>query len=77
MSLKLKLRRIGNSLGVILPREEVKGYNAGDDIEVEIGGKQGDVITEAPSKQGKLGDVITKPHWWCHKHNKWNEECGC
>lgn len=48
--MKLKLRKVGNSVGVILPKESVKSYNIGDEIVITIG----EVITE------KDNDVITK-----------------
>ncbi len=46
--MKCKLRRIGNSMGVILPANVITGYNKGDGIEI-------DVITKA----AKVGNVIT------------------
>ena len=50
MIITVKLRRIGNSLGVIIPARQVEGFNAGDNIRVEV-------IT---SDDEALGDVITK-----------------
>lgn len=34
--MKVKLRKIGNSIGVLLPRESIVGYNIGDEIELEV-----------------------------------------
>ncbi len=36
MRIKAKLRRIGNSMGVILPSNVITGYAAGDIIEVNV-----------------------------------------
>jgi hypothetical protein len=32
----VKLRRIGNSIGVILPKEVITGYNIGDEIQLNV-----------------------------------------
>jgi antitoxin component of MazEF toxin-antitoxin module len=53
MIIKTKLRRIGNSLGVILPREVITSYNLGDEIDINVITKQENVITNKT-------DVITK-----------------
>ena len=54
ITMKLKLRKIGNSLGVILPHNVITSYKQGDDIEI-------DVITsgDKPSKNKDKGNVIT------------------
>jgi len=50
--MELKLRKIGNSLGVIIPKEHIKGYNIGDLITLEV-------ITREDSPI-KTEQVITK-----------------
>ena len=82
MKFKAKLRKIGNSIGILIPREEIEGYNIGDEIVITIG----EVITE------KKEDVITIPivgtvdsktekvHFntsWCQKHSVMKGTCGC
>jgi len=37
--MKLKLRRVGNSLGVIIPRELLEGYAEGDMVDIRISGE--------------------------------------
>ena len=36
MKINVKLRQIGNSLGVLLPKESLLGYNKGDLITLEV-----------------------------------------
>jgi len=52
MIFKAKLRKIGNSIGVLLPKNEISGYNIGDFIDLEVITKQ-----EIPIKNEA---VITK-----------------
>lgn len=90
--MKLKLRKIGNSLGVLIPAKELKGYNIGDVIELNVITKGQDVITKKDNVITIERDVITKTanviteavfipqtkkRWYCHKHKQWNDECGC
>ena len=35
-SFKVKLRKIGNSIGVIIPKNVITNYSIGDDIELEV-----------------------------------------
>lgn len=54
---KAKLRKIGNSLGILIPREVITLYKEGDEIELEVityRATEGRVITNKP------GQVITK-----------------
>ncbi len=52
MNIKTKLRRIGNSMGVILPANVITGYNKGDEIELDVITKDVNVTTLAPSGLG-------------------------
>ena len=79
--MKLKLRKIGNSLGVLLPKEVTGTLKAGD--EIEWGG--GQVITE-PIKQTSVWDnkmpepLIKEPFntEMCSKHpGSMKGTCGC
>lgn len=36
MKIKAKLRRIGNSVGVLLPREVITGTKLGEEIEIDV-----------------------------------------
>ena len=56
MTFKAKLRRIGNSYGVITPKAVITDYKLGDVITIEI--KEKEVITESSGVQQQ---VIT-PH---------------
>ncbi len=49
MKLKAKLRRIGNSMGIILPANVITCYNVGDEITLDVITKNDDVITGTPS----------------------------
>jgi antitoxin component of MazEF toxin-antitoxin module len=55
--MKLRLRKIGNSIGVIIPSEAVKCYNIGDEIDVIIADN---VITSTNNVITKSDNVITK-----------------
>ncbi|RLG16083.1 hypothetical protein DRN69_01685 [Candidatus Pacearchaeota archaeon] len=62
MELKTKLRRFGNSFGVIIPSNLIKtqGFREGEDVAVTIKGEgwtAGEVIAE--SKRQKLGKKFT------------------
>jgi len=90
MKIKAKLRKIGNSQGIYIPKEVITCYNIGDVIEVEV-------ITLAPKKVitsvKKDSNVITsgykdtihttpyiKPKFntkWCDKHNTYKGTCQC
>lgn len=52
--MKCKLRRIGNSVGVILPSSVITSYNIGDEIVITIG----DVITHDTLRQPSPQEVI-------------------
>ena len=80
--MKLKLRKIGNSLCVILKREHLGCYNVGEFIDVELPNViTNDVITEV-KKDKKPNNVITeKRPLWCEKKHKgrgvYAIKCGC
>jgi antitoxin component of MazEF toxin-antitoxin module len=54
--MKLILRKIGNSIGVIIPSEAVKCYNIGDEIDVIIADN---VITSTNNVITRSDNVIT------------------
>ena len=53
---KTKLRKVGNSWGVLIPREVITDYILGEEIELEVITKKGDsdtsVITEKVAESG-------------------------
>jgi antitoxin component of MazEF toxin-antitoxin module len=58
--LKLRVRRIGNSLGVLLPKDEVvrQGLREGDEVVVEVR-KSRALLDVWGALRGRLGDVDT------------------
>ena len=58
MRFKSKLRRIGNSIGVIIPREVITIYRLGDEIELEVITKQ-ESLDKSVITTGEK-EVITK-----------------
>lgn len=70
MKFKAKLRKIGNSFGVIIPKNVITNYKEGDEIELDVitkEDKKREVITSKPDKVitsvKKPRKVITnKPH---------------
>ena len=84
MKFKAKLRRIGNSLGVLIPRDVITDRQLGEVITLEVITKQGDVITERQEsiykKPEKGKDVYTGENnmEWCQKHKGSRKgTCGC
>jgi len=78
MKLKVKLRRVGDSLGILIPRKLIKHYNVGDfiDVDIIINGEDIIIKDEVATKEA---DIIMSDNtrWWCHKHKQWNTDCGC
>lgn len=48
---KAKLRRIGNSQGVYIPKKVITGYNMGDVITLSLLLELGDIIKNVPKKK--------------------------
>lgn len=55
--MRLKLRKIGNSLGVIIPREYIESYNEGDYIDLE----EKEVITGTTGTQEDIQEEVITP----------------
>ena len=72
MIFKAKIRRIGNSKGIILPLNVITGYNIGDEIELDV---ITNVITN--KKNEEIKEETNNKLIWCKKHNAWNITCGC
>ena len=76
MIFKAKLRRIGNSRGVILPSGVITGYILGEDVELEVITKKDDTSNK---EQGviNLSKEERKPFKWCDKHEASTLTCKC
>lgn len=90
--MQFKLRKVGNSLGVLIPRDFAEAYREGDFIELHFG--KMDVKTQEmtsgaipidPPQTYKVGEVFTvKPRVGlqalrktaCKKHHG-SYSCGC
>ena len=59
MKLKLKLRAIGTSLGVIIPRKIIKHYNINDEVELDIIIKDENIIMKKPEETKNI--IISEP----------------
>lgn len=60
MAFKAKLRKIGNSLGVLIPKDVITGQGVGDEIELNVI-TEGKVITDnVITNDSSTGDVITE-----------------
>ena len=70
MKFKAKIRRIGNSLGVLIPFKVITSYKEGDEIELDVITKGNDVITKDTTTGNYEPDVITQ------KAVKFNVEKG-
>ncbi len=76
MKFKAKLRKIGNSVGVLLPREVITGTKLGEDIELEVITNQANL----PLEGNNVITAVVKPRFnlnWCSKHNAYKGTCGC
>ena len=60
MRIKAKLRRIGNSMGVILPADVITGYNLGKDIELDVITSDANVITDSCDACKKITREISQ-----------------
>ena len=72
--MKLKLRIIGNSQGVYIPKEYLGNYKIGDMVEITLP----DVITTVKEDT----QVITPKRErfnteWCDKHESYKGNCNC
>ncbi|MCK9370845.1 hypothetical protein M0R04_13125 [Candidatus Dojkabacteria bacterium] len=73
MKFKAKLRTIGNSIGIYVPREAIGSYNVGDEVEFDTT----QVITAVNERTEPL---IKKPFNLerCNKHaGAYKGTCGC
>ncbi len=70
MKIKAKLRRIGNSMGVILPADVITGYNKGDEIEIEV-------ITRKPETLVKSDKGFDTPVKWDKESESASGSKGC
>ena len=68
--MKLRLMKIGNSQGVILPKSTLNGYNIGDEIDIVITKKDNNVITKP---EVITADVITKDYELIDEKEDWAE----
>ena len=70
-----KLRKIGNSLGVIIPKNVITNWKEGNVITLDVITKR-NVITK---KKNVITSKRTNPGLvkWCDKHDTWNITCGC
>ena len=79
MKFKAKLRRIGNSLGVLIPREVITNKQAGDELELQVITND---PTDDPIEPEAEPSVITpiKEKFntqWCSKHTTMKGNCKC
>jgi len=86
--MKLKLRKIGNSQGVYLPKSMVGNYKIGDLIDLEVITEviTGEIITPVITEKGEIKDALSNivtPHkninagQWCKTHDTYKGTCGC
>jgi hypothetical protein len=77
MKITAKLRRIGTSLGILIPREMIQHYNAGDMIEIELPGAEELPGISVVSETEKFVKPSFNPEW-CEKHTGVRKgSCGC
>lgn len=81
MTFKAKLRKIGNSIGVIIPKNVITSYKVGDEVALNVitsGGieeeKELNVIT---SSKRKPITSYTRAYIWCNKHDTSTITCKC
>lgn len=90
---KAKIRKIGNSLGVIIPADVITGYGLNDFITLNVITKDDNVITKdsnvitTKEQASEAVKAIVKsktdkkrynnPFSICPKHNIFFNSCGC
>jgi len=82
MTFKAKLRRIGNSLGIYIPRNVITSNRVGDIIEVNVITSASNVITSTDNviTQNRAKQKAIKRKFntqWCDKHSTFKGSCGC
>lgn len=81
MVFKTKLRKIGNSLGVYIPKKVITSYKEGDVITLNvITFDKPEKITTQVSQSPKLNipkNPNRKPYAWCQKHSVSKHTCKC
>lgn len=83
--MKLKLRQIGNSVGVIIPIKVITDYTIGEEIELEVitkkeknEEKDANVITQGAKKVPVITDENPNRYDFCEKHKGVMKiTCGC
>ena len=73
MTFKAKLRKIGNSLGIIIPMNVITNYKKGDEIELNV--ITGPIRESVPIKM--VFNQEKKPYKWCNKHDVSTLTCLC
>jgi hypothetical protein len=72
-SFRAKLRKIGTSFGIIIPRNLIEHYNVGEEIDIIMPEKSGSL--EIPIVKEKEESFNTE---WCTKHTgSMKGTCGC
>ena len=82
---KAKLRKIGNSIGIYIPKEVITSYKVGDVITLNVitsgaesGEEKKNVITSTiTSSKNKPITSYTRAYIWCDKHDASTITCGC
>jgi antitoxin component of MazEF toxin-antitoxin module len=72
MKFKAKIRRIGNSQGIYIPKNVITNNKIGDEIELQVITSD----TKLPEKPKKV--ITLNKSWdWCEKHSTSRIKCGC
>ena len=78
---KAKLRKIGNSIGIYIPKEVITSYKVGDVITLNVitsGGKEEEQkVNVITSSKSKPITSYTRAYIWCDKHDASTITCGC
>jgi len=90
MKFKAKLRRIGNSQGIYIPKNVITSYEIGDELELEVITLSGKKVITSDNKNNnvitsevKNNNIITPKRAkkfnseWCNKHGTYKGSCGC
>lgn len=79
MRFKAKLRRIGNSLGILIPLKVITGYSLGEFIELDVITKEGEKENETPKVITPKKTISQSSRFeLCPKHpGSMKITCGC
>ena len=77
MNFKAKLRKIGNSFGVIIPKNVITNLDIGDEITLNVITEDTPPVCNVGCQKELIIDNNVSGWQWCKKHSTSKFKCGC